>query len=75
MTRVIKFMAHSDEGMVWSGQVREMDVGNDSAHGAAGFERRRVHERVIDAKRHVSGNYGTLVFDTRTRTGTERTFS
>ena len=47
-------MGHSDKGMVRSGQVREMDrVGNDSAYEAAGFERRRVHERVIDARRHL----------------------
>ena len=37
-SRVIKFMAHSDEGMVRCGEVREMDrVGNDSAYEAAGF--------------------------------------
>ena len=52
-------MGHSDKGMVRCGQVREMNrVGNDSADEAAGFERRRVHERVLDARRHVSGNCG-----------------
>ena len=52
-------MAHSDESMVRSGQVREMNrAGNDSADEAAAHGRRRVHERVLGAKCHVSGNCG-----------------
>ena len=51
-------MGHSDKGMVRCGQVREMNrVGNDSADEAAAHGRRRVHERVLDARRHVSGNF------------------
>ena len=43
-------MGHSENGMVRSGQVREMNqVGNDSADEAAAHGRRRVHERVLDA--------------------------
>ena len=55
-------MAHSDEGMVRSGLVREMDrVGNDCAYEAAGFQREGWIERVIDARRHVSGNCGVCI--------------
>ena len=52
-------MGHSDKGMVRSGHVREMNrVGNDSACEAAVHGRRRVHERVLDARRHLSGICG-----------------
>ena len=52
-------MGHSDKGMVRYGQVREMNrAGNDCADEAAAHGRRRVHERVLDARRHLSGICG-----------------
>ena len=46
---------HADEGMVHDGWVREVD---DAADEAADFDRRRVGNAVIDARRNKSGVCG-----------------
>ena len=57
MTRVIKVMGHSDEA--WCGLVRFVKwTESETTVRMKLLERRRVHERVIDARRHVSGNCG-----------------
>ena len=54
--RISKVKGHADEGMVRSGQVREVDrLGNNAADEAADFGRRRVNHAVIDARRNLSG--------------------
>ena len=52
----LKVKGHADDGMVLHGQVRREDkLGNDAAHEAADFGRRRVSPAVIDARRNLSG--------------------
>ena len=46
--RITKVKEHSDDAMVLDGRVREDDrLGNDAAHEAADFGRRRVGNAVI----------------------------
>ena len=53
--RITEVKGHADEGMVIDGRVREVDrFGNNSAHEAADFVRRRVGNAVIDARRNLS---------------------
>ena len=60
LTRVSKFERHADDDVVRSGQVRELDrVGSDKADEAADHGMRSVSERVIEARRHLSGVYST----------------
>ena len=55
-TDVSKVKGHADEGLVWSGRVREADkIGNDMADEAADFGRRRVGADVMDARREFAG--------------------
>ena len=55
LTRVTKVKGHADEEMVRSSPVRDLDrEGNDKADEAADFGRRKVPERVIDARLHLS---------------------
>ena len=57
--RITKVQEHADEGMVWDGGVRELDLlGNNAADEAADLGRRRVDFPVIDARRNLSGVCG-----------------
>ena len=53
---------HADQGMVLDGRVGEVDrLGTKAADEAADFDRRRVGNAVIDARRNLSGGLWSLV--------------
>ena len=55
--RITEVKSHADEGVVLDGRVQDR-VGNNAADEAADFDRRRVGQEVIDARRNFSGVCG-----------------